>query len=292
MKRILTQNNKYQLPENFVDAVKTILSIEKDPDFIAMLLQFPGVSILQADRDCIDIVALHRARKAVMTQLCKQIIPELTTLWEQLRDKIQHCEESQQSGYRSLANQCLSMIHYANDEKLSELASQQFKFATNMTDELAAFKELVSLKNNKLTEEAIEHFYQRWNEEELVMDKWLMVQACCSQSDALNRVEKLWSHPVVVHTNPNKVRSLLAGFTMNIEAFHHQDGSGYQWFSDRIIELDSINPQISARLVSALNNWKKYDQSRQQLIKESLNKILDKPTLSKDVYEIVSKALA
>jgi aminopeptidase N len=282
----------YQLPENFVAGVKSILSIDKDPDFIALLLQFPGVSVLQADRDEIDIVALYRARKAVLTALCKKLTDELTSLWKQLRDKIQNSDETLQSGYRSLANQCLSMIHYGNDEILAELASRQFKFATNMTDELAAYKELVSLEDNKLSKDAIEQFYKRWNDQDLVMDKWLMVQACCSQTGALNRVQELWSHPVVVHTNPNKVRSLIAGFTMNIEAFHNKDGSGYEWFSDRIIELDSINPQISARLVSALNNWKKYDSNRQQLIKSSLHKILEKPTLSKDVYEIVSKALA
>ncbi len=282
---------EYQISQDLVSAFKTILSLDKDPAFVALLIQFPTVSILQADRDKMNIVALYRARKKVLTQLCAEIKDELISRWHGLRDQIQSSPEQEQSSDRSLANQCLSMIHFADPKILQALASQQFKFATNMTDELAAFKELVNLENSSLTSEVIEHFYQRWNSEELVMDKWLTVQACSGQTEALQRVKQLWSHPVVVHTNPNKVRSLLAGFSMNIEAFHNQDGTGYDWFSDRIIEMDSINPQISARLVSALNSWKKYHEPRQKLIKQSLNKILQKKDLSKDVFEIVSKAL-
>ncbi len=284
--------NTYQLSNNIIDGVKTLLGAEQDPAFTALLLQFPGVSILQADRDEMDIVALYRARKFILTELCKNLFIELKSLWQTIRDSIEQKQNNQQSGYRALANQCLSMISLADPEHGEKLAGQQFKFATNMTDELAAFRELANIESSQSSEIAIEQFYKRWNLEDLVMDKWLTVQACTAQKQALSRVEKLWSHPIVEHTNPNKVRSLLAGFTMNIEAFHNADGSGYRWFTNCIMEMDSINPQISARLVSALNNWKKYDQSRQLLIKQQLNIILAKKDLSKDVFEIVSKALA
>jgi len=288
----MSSKQSYQISAQFISGLRAILNIKQDPAFIALLLQFPSVSILQADRKSMNIVELYRARKTVKMQLCQQLSSELVTLWHTLREKTQSSKGQQQSGYRTLANQCLSMIHYADEEELARLASQQFKFATNMTDEIAAFKELVSLDDSEQADQAIKHFYQRWNNDELVMDKWLMVQAYSGQTQALTRVQKLWSHPLVVHTNPNKVRALLAGFASNIEAFHNQDGSGYDWYSDRIIELDSINPQISARLVSSFNSWKKYDENRQGLIQKTLQKILSKEDLSKDVYEIVSKALS
>jgi len=101
------------------------------------------------------------------------------------------------------------------------------------------------------------------------------------------------THELFSIKNPNKVRSLLGAFAFNNPInFHQEDGAGYQLLCDKVLELDPLNPQVAARIVQAFNRWKKYDQSRRQLMQRCLQTILDQPNLSRDVYEIVTKNLA
>ena len=60
---------------------------------------------------------------------------------------------------------------------------------------------------------------------------------------------------------------------------------------DRILELDSRNPQIASRLTTPFSTWKRYDTSRQKLIKTELQRIVDKDGLSGDVFEMVRRSL-
>jgi len=125
-----------------------------------------------------------------------------------------------------------------------------------------------------------------------LFDKWFAVQAGSILPDTLENVKMLLNHSDFSIKNPNKARSLIHMFAMNNQINFHQDsGAGYQFIADQIIGLDSINPQVEARLSSCFNHWKKYDIKRQGLMKKELEKILSIKTLSKNVYEIVSSAL-
>ena len=108
----------------------------------------------------------------------------------------------------------------------------------------------------------------------------------------LATVKRLLAHPDFSMKNPNKVRSLIGAFLMNVFHFHAGDGSGYEFLADRVLELDAMNPQMAARLVSAFNPWRKYDPDRQALMKARIEEILGAPGLSRGVYEIASRALA
>jgi aminopeptidase N len=105
-------------------------------------------------------------------------------------------------------------------------------------------------------------------------------------------VQSLLTHPDFALANPNKARSLVYMFALhNPINFHRADGSGYRFVADQILALDTINQQVAARLASCFNHWKKYDDTRQGLMKNQLERIVSVQTLSKNVYEIVSKAL-
>ena len=78
----------------------------------------------------------------------------------------------------------------------------------------------------------------------------------------------------------------------NPTAFHAKSGAGYAFLTDQIIQLDGINPQVSSRLVKPLNDWKKYDQQRQILMRASLQKVKSTADLSRDVFELVDRSLA
>jgi aminopeptidase N len=160
-----------------------------------------------------------------------------------------------------------------------------------MTDTLSALAVLINIDCPQ-RQQALEDFEQKWQHGTLVMDKWFAMQASSSLPDTLDKVKALMDHKLWSIKNPNKVRSLIGAFAMGIPVnFHKEDGSGYQFHADFVLELDKLNPQVASRMVRALMNWRHYEAGRSQLMREQLKRIKAQDGLSGDVFEIVSKAL-
>ena len=157
-----------------------------------------------------------------------------------------------------------------------------------MTDELAALVTLTRLGGQRV-ETTMEEFYAKWEKDPLVLDKWFSVQAMRPHSGGLRAIEALTESSRYQRGNPNRVRALIGGFAMgNADLFHKSDGSGYRFFTDQILDMDSRNPQIAARLLGAFEIWKKLDTHRQSLIRAELDRVIAaKP--SKNVLEIAQK---
>jgi len=135
-------------------------------------------------------------------------------------------------------------------------------------------------------------FYERWQNEPLVVDKWFTLQAMPQRPEALDQVEALKTHPAFTMTNPNRVRSLIGAFAMaNATNFHRKDGRGYRFLADQIIELDHLNPQIAARLMGIFGRWRRYDTDRQALMKGEIERVLKTPGLSRNSHEVATKSL-
>ena len=160
-----------------------------------------------------------------------------------------------------------------------------------MTDQLAAFRVLVHHACDS-RDQVIESFYQQWKHDQLVMDKWFMIQATAPQADTLERVEQLFEHVDFDLSNPNRVRSLLGAFcSANAVCFHASNGAGYQLLGRYIEQLNELNPQIASRLTSPLTRWKRYDKQRQTHMMAELTRLKQLPKLSRDVSELVDKSL-
>ena len=143
------------------------------------------------------------------------------------------------------------------------------------------------------SDEALASFYHRWRDEPLVVNKWFALQAGVEDKRAVERVEGLIRHPAFAWSNPNRVRAVLGTFAAgNLLGFHRRDGAGYRLLTDRILELDRLNPQVAARLAGALGRWRRFDEHRQGLMQAELQRIVAAPGLSRDVFEIASKSLA
>jgi aminopeptidase N len=162
-----------------------------------------------------------------------------------------------------------------------------------MTDQIAALACITEGEEGAAREQALDAFYRQWAREPLVMDKWFALQARSESPGTLARVRGLMSHPAYDPRNPNRIRALVGSFCQgNPLRFHASDGSGYAFLRDEVLRLDRQNPQVAARLLGALNRWRKYDAARQALMRATLREILAGPGLSRDVYEVASKALA
>ena len=135
-------------------------------------------------------------------------------------------------------------------------------------------------------------FHERWQHDPLVVDKWLALQAGCTLPGTLERVRRLTAHPSFTYRNPNKVRSLIATFgATNHSQFHAADGSGYAFLGDQVALLDERNPQIAARMLTPLTQWRRYDANRQALMRAQLERLAARPELSDDVREVVGRSL-
>lgn len=196
------------------------------------------------------------------------------------------------AGFRHLAHICLSLMMEARPTDTLPIVKRQFLEANNMTAKFAAFNLLAHSADLHARQEAIDSFYAKWKKDDLVLDKWFAVLATSPLENTLVKVRSLLKHEAFNIKNPNKVRALIGAFTQsNPRHFHAADGSGYKFLTEMLLQIDSINPQISARLAQPFTRLKKLDKSRQDLIKEALH-ALSSEKLSADLSEIVNKSLS
>ena len=88
------------------------------------------------------------------------------------------------------------------------------------------------------------------------------------------------------------MRALVGAFVHgNPARFHAADGAGYGFLAEQVLTIDGFNPMLAARLAQALARWRRYEPGRRALMRGELER-LAAARLSKDLYEVVSKALA
>ena len=279
------------VPEAVVEAARRVLESDSDPAFIAEVLTLPGEATLAERMATVDPVALHEARNALLYSFAAGLETALRQRYRALAPQGPYQPETAQAACRRLRNLCLSYLNELGSEDARALAWRQFETADNMTDQFAALSTLANVAGDE-DERALSAFYTRWQGEALVVDKWLAVQAACRLPGTLARVEALTRHPAFDLKNPNKVYALLRSFGANHLHFHAADGSGYCFLADQIVRLDPLNPQVAARLARAFDRWRKFDAGRQAHAKAALDGIARMAGLSRDVFEVVDKALA
>ena len=264
-----------------------------DPAMVAEMLSLPSENYLAeeaAQRGGADVDTIHLARNIVRSSVGDSCRDRLLATYERLATDETYQPEAGQIAARSLRNRCLDYLT-ATDGELIGLAQEQFYNAGNMTDRLAALRCLAFNGDAEVRDRSLEHFYDEWKHEALVVNQWLQVQAAIPDEGALSRVRGLLGHADFDLRNPNKVRALIGIFAnQNPVNFHRLDGEGYCFLREIVAQLDALNPQIAARLMAPLTKWRSY-RGRGELMKGELQKLAAMPELSPDVYEVVSKSL-
>ena len=271
----------------FLEAARRILA-DPDPAFAAEVLTLPSETFLAEQMEVVDPDRLHASRNALRRALAQSLKDDFHKVYSSLKSKGHYSPDAVSSGKRSLRNLALN---YLGDLGLSALAYGQFKGADNMTDAMAALGVLANLDCPE-RQPALDAFHARWKDEPLVVDKWLAVQAGSRLFTTLNTVKQLLKHPAFDLKVPNKVYALIRTFAANHVRFHAADGGGYEFLADQVIALNALNPQVAARMARAFDRWKKFDPPRKAKAKAALERIRDAGDLSRDVVEIVGKALA
>lgn len=288
----IQNNTEMKIPENVINAYRnTLMNSELDKSLIASAFSMPSESYLADQCDVVDVDAIHQAKKFMRFELAKALKYEFKTIFKNNQSDAGYLFEAEEMARRGLNHVCLSYLMCLQEKEMINTCLSQFEAANNMTDVMSALT-ILSHYDTASRQQVLDAFYDKWKHDAQVIEKWLAIQAASDLPDVLTRVKALMSHEAFTMTNPNKVRSLIGRFcAINIVHFHAADGSGYEFLTEQVLALDSMNPQIAARLVQNLSRWRRYDEKRQALMKQQLERILTKKNLSKDVYEIASRSL-
>jgi aminopeptidase N len=281
------------MDSQLISVFKELLSDHSlDPAMVNLMLQLPSEAQLHEQAATIYVEAIHRAREFARQSIAIALQQQLVDTYQRLTDKQNYAPEAMQIGKRALRNCVLSYLMQV-EAVGPDLAWQQFKDASNMTDKASALSALVNCPvAKKYAHQALESFEQEYADETLAMNLWLQIQATSKLVNGLDRVKALMAHPAFSINNPNKARSLLGAFcSANPINFHNEDGSGYRFLQQQIVALNALNPQVAARLVTPLTRWKKLPEPSRQLMRDALEQIANHDGLVKDIQEIVTKSL-
>ena len=282
----------FSLDPGFVSAFRTTLtSGDKDRAFLAEALTLPGEAYLAELMSVADPDALFAARQFVRSTLATELQEEFRSVRAACRSDLPYAVDDGRAGDRRLANVCLAYLMTLCDPAVIALCLNQYHRADNMTDTIGALVPLASCEWPQ-RKAIFDEFYQRWQGDRQVVDKWFALQAGSSLPGTIAEVTALLAHPAFDLANPNRFRALVGAFAGNQVRFHAADGAGYRFLTDQLLRLIPLNPQVSARLLTPLTRWRRFDGVRQSLMRAELERVKAVPKLPRDVYEVVEKSLA
>ncbi|WP_456444354.1 aminopeptidase N [Thiolapillus sp.] len=262
-----------------------------DPGLLSEVLSLPSESLLGERMEIVDVEGIHAARERIKAHIGQTLHQDLLDHYRALEETGAYQITPLAIGRRRLKNLLLTYLVASGSDEAAHLCVQQYRAGHNMTDVIHALA-LVADGGHPARQELLDDFAARWQSDPLVMDKWFSVQARSSRKDTLEQVLLLQEHPAFSITNPNKVRALIGSFAMgNPFCFHSADGKGYTFLVDKVLQLDSINPQIAARMLRSMARWRHYDKTRQELARMQLERVAGQDGISRDVYEVASKSL-
>ncbi|MFW1676158.1 aminopeptidase N [Pontibacter sp. JAM-7] len=290
----LTQGQPLTLADELVTAYRAVLTDNAlDPAMVAKVLTLPSEAYLAELAECVDVDAIHEVRCFLRQSLAQALAPDWQRVYRDNQTEGEYSPDAKSIAHRSLKNLALSYLMALETEESLALAQQQYRQADNMTDMQVALSLVAHSGFAAAADELLTDFYQRWQNESLVVNQWFAIQVTDPKPGALARVEKLMQHPAFDRRNPNKLRAVIGNFcAQNKVNFHAEDGSGYRFLAEQILLLNTQNPQVASRLLTPLTVWRKYPSQRQALMRQALEQIQSCKDLSRDVYEVVSKSLA
>ncbi len=286
-----------------ISALRSVLrSPALDAAFKELVLTLPSETYIAEQLDVVDPQRVHAVREAMREQLATALQADWEWAFTTHQDSGNYTPDAASAGRRSLTGLALSQLCLAarlsdrdsGDATWPQTAMQRFTSASNMTDRSNALGALIS-SGHDLAAEALRQFHQMFKGEALVLDKWFALQGGATDRNGhvLPVVRQLMAHPDFNLQNPNRARSLIFSFcSANPGAFHRQDAAGYVFWSERVMEIDAFNPQVAARLARALDRWSRLSETYRSAAHEAIKRVAAKSDLSKDVREVITRALA
>ena len=286
-----TQGQQPGIDSAVVDTWRALLLDEQlTAAYKTRILSQPAEKELLEKTSPMDPVAVVQASRFLRAELGKALAHEWQQAYQACADAATPYQpDPLSSGRRSLRNLCLQYLMAAGVAEATDLATAQYYEAKNMTDRIGGLSALVNFAAPAASSVAVNHFYEQWQQDPLIIDKWFALQAA-APATTVETVRALMLHPAFSLRNPNRARSLVFQFCMNnLQGVHTPQG--YEFWAEQVVALDKLNPEIAARLARAFDNWARFAAPYRDAMHKALQHIQQQPALSRNVAEIISKAL-
>ena len=235
---------------------------------------------------------MRQVRLKLVAELASVLEPTLLSAYRDNLVDLAYAPDTTQTGRRALRNAALAFLANGQRSEGTALAHRQYESAQNMTDRFAALGAAVTA----WTAEAprlLDQFRARFTADPLVLDKWLMLNAIAPDDGVVARIGALLASPDFPRSNPNRMRALVGGFGMSNPAqFARADGAGFRFVIGAVAGMDTINPQVAARLLTAFRVWRSFEPSRRGAAESALLALKASGPLSRNVSEILDRTLA
>lgn len=266
--------------DSIVEALGFVLSDESiDPKFKALMLQLPDEEVLAQEEEVLDAEAFHKAYNEIYSSLVKKYKTQLLDLYRK------HLSVNN-SADRALTSSLLTILVQGGADNAAALAYQQYTSAKNMTDKLAALRELCQTESSE-AKQALDSFFTEWKSDAVVFNKWLQVQAASKNKDTFKNIKRLSETAPFSFDTPNNVYSLLTVFGDNYLAMSDASGETYKWLCDQILKIDAKNPQVAARVCGAFNFVKKLPTNLKEKAQTEIRRVLASSSLSRNARELL-----
>ncbi|RZC52841.1 hypothetical protein C5167_021275 [Papaver somniferum] len=164
------QNKPLALNADFVHGFRSILTdCTLDKEFIAKAIDLPGVGEIIDIMDIADPDAVHAIRSFIRKHLASELKAEFLKTVENNRSSDPYVFDHSNKSRRTLKNIALSYLATLEDAQITELALNEYKTATNMTDQFAALTALVQ-NPGKTRDDVLADFYGKWKHDSLVVN--------------------------------------------------------------------------------------------------------------------------
>jgi len=282
--------NGHKVNEEFIDSFGAILDSDLDLSYKALLLELPTVSTLMQREEVIDFQEIYEAKEKLLIHLANTFKDKLLEIYNLHHEPTCSDIDGINIGKRSIKNCSLRLLAALKSQDIIDLVQKQYNESITMTDRIVALDILENI-SPQIGELSLKHFYSKYKNDTLVMNKYFSILSASHREGTLDRVIALQNDDAYNELIPNLVRSLIGVFARNYKYFHAKDGHGYQFVAHKIIEIDKINPQMASGLCTAFKIYAKLNKENKNMMKIELERIISTQSISKNVYEIVSKIL-
>ena len=291
--RLLARGKRATKGQTYAKALGAILMNDRlEPAYRAELIRLPSTAdIARIIGKNVDPTLIHRAHCQLSSLVGRTLGDLLEDIYQMMAEDCSFSPDAESAGRRALRNGALTLLTARHTGRDLARLSKHYSKASNMTDRAHALF-LLAGQSGLERKRALDDFYKHWSGDNVVIDTWFAAQAHSPLAATLRQVKKLTKHPLFSLAAPNKVRALVGTFAMaNPVQFNRSDGSGYAFLADQVLALDRINPQIAARMLTALRSWRALETGRRAQARKALQRIAKAKGSSPDVQEIVSKML-
>lgn len=266
-----------------------ILDASLSPAYKARLLRLPSLREVLERNQPIDPQTGIKSWDYIKSSIGQALAGQWLDLYQASFDESStYSPDPISAGRRELHNLTLSYLLAAGHDQAITLARNQYANASNMTATIGALNALLQYSPDNC-QDLLQQYHDKWQHNPLVIDRWFAIQAG-SPHYTVDKIRALMALPDFSMKNPNRARSVIFRFCMdNLKNLHTQ--AGYDFWAEQVLAINSFNPEVAARLARMFDNWSQYADTPKSGMQKALETVFSSDNLSRNVNEIVSKAL-